>query len=286
MFRLLVAALVASAVLSATPAPVLIFHGLGDMCINPGMSRITKEIGDTLGTTAACIEIGNGALTSFFEEFEQQAEAACKSVQNDDRFKDLEEISVMGLSHGALIARYMIEECELKAKVRNYVSIGGPHQGVATLPQCSSGVMCDFINSLTDDAIYFSFVQKHVGPAGYFKDPKNFSGYQNYCTFLPALNNEGVTKRATNKLASINHALLIMFSEDTTVYPKESEWFGELTADGTLLELKDTDLYKNDEIGLKALMDANKVDFVSIKGNHLQFTDSDLQNIIIPALAK
>lgn len=186
-----------------------------------------------------------------------------------------------------MIARYIIEKCELKGTVRNYVSIGGPQQGVAALPHCSSGIMCDFINGLTDKAIYFSFVQEHVGPAGYFKDPKNFKDYSEYCKFLPGLNNEAANKSTNEmKFGSLNHALLIMFTEDTMVYPKESEWFWEFDDNKNLLKVEDTDLYKNDEIGLKGLMEANKVDFVSIKGDHLQFTQDDLKNIIIPALKK
>lgn len=147
--------------------------------------------------------------------------------------------------------------------------------------------MCDFINGLTDKAIYFSFVQEHVGPAGYFKDPKNFKDYSEYCKFLPGLNNEAANKSTNEmKFGSLNHALLIMFTEDTMVYPKESEWFWEFDDNKNLLKVEDTDLYKNDEIGLKGLMEANKVDFVSIKGDHLQFTQDDLKNIIIPALKK
>lgn len=158
---------------------------------------------------------------------------------------------------------------------------------MAALPHCSSGVMCNLINGLTDKAIYFSFIQDHVGPAGYFKDPKNFKGYTEYCKFLPGLNNEAAGQTRNDlKFGKLNHVLLIMFTEDTMVYPKESEWFWEFDENNTLLKVEDTNLYKNDEIGLKVLMDANKVDFVSIKGDHLQFTHDDLNNIIIPALQK
>ncbi len=191
----------------------------------------------------------------------------------------------MGLSQGALIARYIIEECDINAKVRNYVSIGGPQQGVAALPHCSTGALCGLVNGLTDKAVYFSIIQNHIGPAGYFKDPTNFADYSKYCTFLPKLNNEGSTKNAS-KFGSLNYVLLMMFTEDTMVYPKESEWFWEFDSDGTLLKVEDTPLYKNEEIGLKALMEAKKVEFVSVVGDHLQFSDADLHNSILPALAK
>lgn len=52
------------------------------------------------------------------------------------------------------------------------------------------------------------------------------------------------------------------------------------------MPLNETDFYKNDNIGLKTLNEAGKVTFSSIVGNHLQFTEKDIENIIIPALEK
>ena len=47
--------------------------------------------------------------------------------------------------------------------------------------------------------------------------------------FLPYLNNEtgdDVIKAANKaRFSALNSAMLVMFSEDTVVYPKESEWF-------------------------------------------------------------
>ena len=49
--------------------------------------------------------------------------------------------------------------------------------------------------------------------------------------------------------------VLIMFSQDTVVVPRESEWFGHY-ADGSntvLLPYNETTLYKQDSIGLQTL---------------------------------
>lgn len=64
-----------------------------------------------------------------------------------------------------------------------------------------------------------------MGPAGYFKDPVNFNDYAKYCTFLPKLNNEesgALEKRALrkSKFSNLNKMMLMMFTEDTVVYPK------------------------------------------------------------------
>ena len=50
-----------------------------------------------------------------------------------------------------------------------------------------------------------------------------------------------------------------MFSEDTVVYPKESEWFWELQADGSVKHVLETELYNSDFIGLKTLNEQGKV---------------------------
>jgi triacylglycerol esterase/lipase EstA (alpha/beta hydrolase family) len=49
------------------------------------------------------------------------------------------EFNVMGLSQGSLLARYIVEKCPIKGKVRNYLSIGGPNMGVNEVPGCAKG---------------------------------------------------------------------------------------------------------------------------------------------------
>lgn len=56
---------------TSSAVPTAIFHGFGDACANPGMSQVTKEIGEQMGDHAECIEIGNGAMSSIFEDFEK-----------------------------------------------------------------------------------------------------------------------------------------------------------------------------------------------------------------------
>jgi len=61
------------------------------------MTEFTKEIADGTGAHAECIEIGNGASSSIYENFEKQAEEACSKVMANDNFKDT-KFNVMGLS--------------------------------------------------------------------------------------------------------------------------------------------------------------------------------------------
>ena len=127
-----------------------------------------------------------------------------------------------------------------------------------------------------------------IGPAGYFRDVAHDKQYLAGSVFLPHLNNEEddeTTKAARkDRFTALNGALLMMFTEDTMVYPKESEWFQQLNADGTVQPLEESDFYTQDYLGVKTLNEANKIQFVSVVGDHLQFTEADITNTIVPFL--
>jgi len=106
--------------------------------------------------------------------------------------------------------------------------------------------------------------------------------------FLAQANNEkgdDATKAAIKeRFSAINGAMLVMFTEDTMVYPKESEWFQGLNKAMQVQALDKSDFYKDDYIGLKTLNEAGKVDFVSIDGDHLQFSQANITDTFIPFL--
>lgn len=272
---------------SATAIPTAIFHGLGDACIYPGMHHFTKEIKNQTGDYAKCVEVGNGSITSIKDNFMDQADKACQALLADPEF-EADEINVMGLSQGALLSRYIVESCPIKGKVRNWASIGGPNLGVVDIPNCFNGFICNIINGVARDFVYDTWVQNILGPAGYFRDTYHFDKYLSGSVFLPFLNNEEANDTEAparkERFTALNGALLMMFTEDSMVYPKESEWFQQLDQDGNLMPLEDSDFYKNDQLGVKALNEAGKIQFVSVVGDHLQFSEADIENTIVPFL--
>ena len=135
---------------------------------------------------------------------------------------------MMGLSQGSLLARHIVERCPTKGQARNLVTIGGPNMGVSATPHCFEGIICDMLNYIVDSLVYFSVIQDSVGPAGYFRDPRDIKNYLEYSVFLPYINNEKPETRdevIRSKFSSLNGAMLIMFSNDTMIYPKETAWF-------------------------------------------------------------
>jgi len=98
------------------------------------------------GTNAKvhCIEVGVPSLGEVFNNFETIAQKSCQKVAANKAFHG--EFNVVGLSQGGLLARYIAEECEMPGKVRNVLTIGGPHMGVDAIPGCFTGFACSVVN--------------------------------------------------------------------------------------------------------------------------------------------
>jgi palmitoyl-protein thioesterase len=168
--------------------PTALFHGLGDMCLNPTYSVIGNKIEKVTGGKTHCIEVGIPSLGELLNNFQHVAEKSCAEIRANPVFHG--EFNVIGFSQGGLLARYIAEECEMPGKVRNMVTMGGPHMGVDAVPQCFHGVICDVVNFVVKKIINFSLVQDFVAPAGYFRDINSYNNYLKYSVFLPAMNSE------------------------------------------------------------------------------------------------
>ena len=265
--------------------PIAVFHGLGDLCLNPGMGQFTKHLGEQTDSISHCFESG-GSLLDFVTSFNTQAEKACNHLKANKDFYG-KEISVVGLSQGSLIARYIIEECDFGGKVKRYVSIGGPQMGVAAFPHCESGIACNIINSITDSLVYTTAIQNHVGPAGYFHDYKREDAFRKGSTFLASLNNEVENDKAETykfNISSLEKMVLIKFSQDTMIIPRETVWFQFYDSEKNLLPFEKTDVYENDLLGLKTLHQSGNIEFFEIEGDHLQFSTGDVDRLMVPYL--
>jgi len=266
-------------------APIAVFAGFGDDCNNPGMKRFTQHFGTALNTTAKCIAIGNGASSSIFMNFEDQGKAACEVIANDPTFDG--EFSVVGNSQGGLLARYVVEKCtNLKGTVRNFATFGAPHYGVAKLPHCFHGIICNAVNYVIDMGIYWTLVQNYIAPAGYFRDVNHLDYYKQHSSFLPSLNNEvEFNQEAHDRFSNLNKVFLGMFAKDSMIYPASSAWFNELQPDGSILPFNETEAYNKDFLGLQKLYEEDRIVFHEFPGDHLQFSTDDIDEFVLPILA-
>ncbi|CAL5355880.1 unnamed protein product [Camellia sinensis] len=178
---------------------------------------------------------------------------------------------------------------QLHLIVKNFISLGGPHAGTASVPLCGSGLFCILANSLMKSEVYSDYIQAHLAPSGYLKLPNNIPAYLEKCRFLPKLNNEIPEERnATYKkrFSSLQNLVLIMFQHDTVLIPKETAWFGYYP-DGAfkpVLPPHQTTLHIEDWIGLKTLEDAGRVKYISVHGRHLGISNDDTKKYVVPYL--
>ncbi|EPS61619.1 hypothetical protein M569_13177, partial [Genlisea aurea] len=204
-------ALIATLLFSTTvfSIPFVVFHGIGDKCKHKGVTRFTNLLSNWSDSEGFCLEIGNGALDSWTMPFDkQQTEIACEKVKGMSELKD--GYNIIGLSQGNLVGRGVLELCDDSPPVRNFISLAGPHAGIASVPLCKTERWCVFVDLLLDLAVYSKYVQDHLAPAGYIKIPTDIDGYKKGCRFLPKINNE-ICRNATYKdrFSSLENLVLL-----------------------------------------------------------------------------
>jgi palmitoyl-protein thioesterase len=133
--------------------------------------------------------------------------------------------------------------------------------------------------------------------AQYYRDTSQLSVYLSSNHFLTNINNENPDSRNNTyaqNFASLSNLILVLFTQDKTVVPKESAWFGsyapiEEESQGLstppLVPMKSQPLYSEDWIGLKQLDQAGRVKLRSCDGEHMQLARDCWEPIVTQYLA-
>jgi len=192
----------------------------------------------------------------------------------------------LGFSQGGLFMRAYVERCN-SPPVRTLVTFGSPHSGTADVPNChdNSDVSCSIMRGIVRRSAYTNWAQNDVIQAQYYKDMSQLSNYLEYSKFLPFVNNEHSIKNATYKanLVKLDKFVMIKFTNDTMVDPKETAWFWfyEDEKDTEVVELRNSKIYNEDWIGLKHLDNMNRLVFEECPGQHMKFTTDYLKSVIV-----
>ncbi|TGZ75122.1 hypothetical protein CRM22_000559 [Opisthorchis felineus] len=289
---LLLILLIVDVATSSETLPVIIWHGMGDHAKGGGIRQLGEVVQQMIpGTKVKCIATSQSDAEdiedSYFKPIDVQITQVCNELLSDPVFRD--GVHMIGLSQGGLFVRALAQRCPFKT-IGAVVSIGGPQMGVFGVPKCRDiGPVhwCFVMDKLLSYGAYSSFVQQHLVQAQYWHDPLKEETYREKCQFLPDINQERVSVNTTgfaeisqlvnstyrDNLLKVKHLVLVRFADDTVLKPKESEWFGyfdDMNLD-KLHSLKETEMYKQDWLGLKRLDETGRLHFIEIKGDHLQF---------------
>jgi len=78
--------------------------------------------------------------------------------------------------------------------------------------------------------------------------------------------------------------VLVKFTKDTVIIPRETAWFEYYDEHDKLVNLTESKFFKDDYLGIRYLYENKRISFIEIEGIHLEFKDSDLNKFVIPAL--
>ncbi len=153
---------------AGTGMPVVLAHGMGDSCFNPGFRSVTKLVGAHLGVYSTCIPTGGNwiedTINGFLMNMDRSVDVFAEAVRADPKLSA--GFSAIGLSQGNNLVRGYIQKYN-DPPVHAFLSICGINAGVAGFPRCPPsapliGGICTAITELLGDFAYIPFVQEHL----------------------------------------------------------------------------------------------------------------------------
>jgi palmitoyl-protein thioesterase len=272
-----------------TPLPVLIWHGLGDNYAADGINDVAELIQNVYeGTFVYPIRVADEPSSdrsgSFLGNTTEQIQKVCDDIAAHPILSTAPAIDALGFSQGGVFLRAYTQRCN-KPPIRSLVTFGSPHNGISDYQACGgTDWLCKGAMALLHSNTWSDFVQSRLVPAQYYRDLDPETGlasdeYLEHSNLLADLNNERAVKNKTyaDNIAKLEKFVMFEFADDTTVIPKESEWFAEVNETSVkVTPLKDRPIYKQDWIGLKKLDEKGGLVFKTAPGGHMQLSEEVL----------
>jgi len=252
-------------------------------------------------------DLSSDQRAGFYGNVNEQVELVAEQIAGIEELKG--GFDAMGLSQGGQFLRAYVERYN-SPPVHNLITFGSQHMGVSDVPTCRPGdFLCQITRRAIKNGVYSHWAQTNLVQAQYFRDPNQMETYLSANHFLPDINNEVPDSRNetyAQNLATLDNLVLVLFSKDKTVVPKESAWFGseaiddeirqpELSRKGygafkdqeqvslgagarraeekTIIPMRLQPLYTEDWIGLRELDERGSVIFETCEGEHMQMGD-------------
>ncbi len=127
-------------------------------------------------------------------------------------------------------------------------------------------------DSVENNFMYTQFSQKHISFAGYWRNPTILEIYLDISVYLPYINNEKEHEQRDkyrNNIINLSNFVMIWSPNDEIVYPAESGKFSFLDKDMAIIPIEETELYKEDTLGLKFLNDNTRLHTYETNCSHV-----------------
>lgn len=239
---------------TTTTTPLVLLHGVASDAEN------TQELADWLSSTfnrpIFNIELGNGIDTSL-TPMTFQLDLLCNAIYNLPELKD--GFDFIGMSQGGILARGYVEYCNVY-KVHNLITLVSPHGGVFyKLP------ILNFVK------IYSPEMQAKYSFTNYWRNPIDYKLYLENSTYLAALNNEkSINNENKKNIESLENFVMVFSPFDTIVIPPQSGIFSLYDSNLDIIPIFDTELYKQDWLGLQKLDKENKLWLYKTNCTHME----------------
>ena len=253
---------------NATSLPIVVLHGIASNA--DAMLPFSEWLAETYDRPVYNIEIGNGAMTSLRRPLQFQLELLCEAIYSMKELKG--GFDFVGMSQGGLLARGYVEQCN-RSPVRNLITLVSPHGGVFF-----SDINFNFYNRIAQESISVS---------SYWRDPNRLSDYYSECWYLPEVNNEIYTSKShenAHNIKSLNNFVMIWSAADTTLNPSASGKFSFFSDNLTVIPLQDTELYKEDWLGLRYLAVQDKLHILETNCSHVDHRNEECFEQLEPLL--
>ncbi|KXN90178.1 Palmitoyl-protein thioesterase 1 [Leucoagaricus sp. SymC.cos] len=222
-------------------------------------------------------DLRDDRTAGFYGNIDEQLEFVAEQLASIPELRS--GFDAVGFSQGGQFLRGYVERYN-SPPVNNLITFGSQHMGISDLPLCSPrDFLCQLARRATRVGVYSPWAQKNLIQAQYYRDPYNFETYLKANHFLTSINNEieeTCNQTYARNLASLYNLVLVIFTEDKTVVPKESAWFEQQllsASEKTIVPMREQPLYIEDWIGLRELDERGGVTFASCVGEHMQMGD-------------
>jgi palmitoyl-protein thioesterase len=222
--------------------PTILVHGIAS---NKNELTSLSTYLTEYGVPTYNIEIGNGVITSAFVDMNKQCEEFAYKIKE---IKLSGKINIIGISQGGLIARCYTEKYSNTINELNtLMTMGTPHMGYYN----------DDLSISTPSA------------NGYIKNPFLYETYIEKNNFLAYINNE---KQHSDfdlykkNIERVGRFVIVWSGIDKVIVPRESSKFEYYSIEQAvfnksliIIPLEQSNVFKNDVIGIKTLYTNNKL---------------------------